>query len=148
MSSKQLVLVIGLVILALAGMGVYTKNVIEEKMKFYPDRLFTAAFDEPFARATDFSGKRDEGTQYQAYLHFKYPHEAKPMHESEYKTSWVAEARDWFAERYPNHPGLQEINRLKFRKRTFNDNIGTTNEWIIYNPRTDDHFYRVWGTSR
>lgn len=148
MSSKQLILVIGLIILAVGGMGFYTKNVIEGKMKFYPDKLFESAFDEPFNRATDFDGKREEGSQYEAYLRFKYPHEAKPLHESQWKTTWVGEARDWFERRYPKHPGLQEINRLKFRKRTLNETATVTNEWLIYNPRTDDHFYRIWGTMR
>lgn len=148
MSSKQLVLVIGLAVLVLAGMGFYTKGVIDNKMKFYPDKLFEQAFDEPFNRATDFSGKREDGSTYEAYLHFKYPHEAKPLHESEWKTTWVGEARDWFDARYPGHAGLKEINRLKFRKRTLNETATVTNEWLIYNPRTDDHFYRIWGTIR
>lgn len=148
MSSKQLMVVIGLVVLAVAGMAFYTKNVLEAKLKFYPDKLFESAFEEPYSRATDFQGVREEGNNYQAYLHFKYPHEAKPMHESEYNQSWVGEAHDWFSRKFPNHPGLTEINRLKFRKRTFNDATSVTNEWLIYNPRTDDHYYRVWGTGR
>jgi hypothetical protein len=70
------------------------------------------------------------------------------MHESEYKQTWVGEARDWFERKFPEHAGLKEINRLKFRKRTYNDANAVTNEWLIYNPRTDDHFYRIWGTGR
>ncbi|MBP9092154.1 hypothetical protein KBI23_14090 [bacterium] len=148
MSPKKSILFIAALILAVAGMAFYTKGVIEEKMKFYPEKVFTAAFDEPFNRATEFEGKRVDGTQYEAYLRFKYPHEAKPLNESQYKTAWVGEAQSWFQAKYPGHPGLQEINRLKFRKRIANDRVTVTNEWLIYNPRTDDHYYRIWGTAR
>ena len=81
-------------------------------------------------------------------MRFKYPHEAKPLNESQWKTAWVGEAQAWFENKYHGHPGLQEINRLKFRKRIVNDRVTVTNEWLIYNPRTDDHYYRIWGTAR
>lgn len=122
--------------------------VISNKMKFEPSKVFTEAFDEPFERAEKVDATREDGVSYSVYMHFKYPHECKPKNESQYQEQWCGAARDWFNQKYPNDPGLQEINRLRFRKRTFNDMTTVTNEWILYNPRTDDHYYRIWGTGR
>ena len=146
--SKQAVGITILVIAFVGGLIWYSQNVMTNKWKFVPEKAFTDAFDEPFDRAENLEATREDGMSYSVYMHFKYPHECKPKNESQYQTVWCAEARDWFDKKYPNHPGLQEINRLKFRKRTFNDATTVTNEWLLYNPRTDDHFYRIWGTSR
>ena len=146
--SKKLIGLIFLVVVFVGGLAWYSQVVISRRMKFEPVKVFTDAFDEPVERAEGLVGTKDEGAGYGAYLHFKYPHEAKPKNESQYQTVWCAEAHDWFEQKYPGDPGLQEINRLKFRKRTLNQETAVTNEWLLYNPRTDDHYYRIWGTGR
>lgn len=146
--SKQVLGIIVLVVAFVGGLVWYSQNVLTNKWKFVPQTVFETAFDEPFNRAEKLVATKEDAINYSVYMHFKYPHECKPKNESQYQTQWCAEARDWFNAKYPNDPGLQEINRLKFRKRTFNDTTTVTNEWLLYNPRTDDHYYRIWGTSR
>jgi hypothetical protein len=127
---NKILAVVGIIAL-FAGLIWYTTGAMTSKYKFDPKKYFLAAFDEDFDR-----------------MHFKYPHEAKMKHESDFKTGWVAEAAQWFSTRVPDAKGLQDIAHIKFRRRIDNQSAQVTNEWIIYNPRTDEHFYRTWGTSR
>lgn len=137
-----------LAIAALVGMGIYSANVIGERNKFVPEKIFEAAFDEPVSRAVELVGTKDDNRQYDVRLHFKYPHEPKPKNEAEYKDAWYMEARNWFNEAYPNEKALQEMDFLKFKQRQKNDATLVTNEWILYNKHTDDVYYRIFGTSR
>lgn len=126
----------------------YMSNVYAERNRFTPEKIFKKAFDEDVLRAEHLEGTKDDSTQYDVRLHFKYPHEPKPFNESEYKTGWFMEARNWFNERYPNEKALQEMDFLKFKQRQKNETTLVTNEWILYNPHTDDVYYRVFGTAR
>lgn len=146
--SKQVLGIACLVIAALVGMAFYSTNVFTERNRFVPAKIFEAAFDEPVARAEELQGVKDDSTQYDVRLKFKYPHEPKPFHEDEYKTALCYEARNWFNEKYPGEKSLQEMDFLKFKQRRKNETTMVTNEWILYNPHTDYVYYRIFGTSR
>jgi hypothetical protein len=136
------------VIALFCGLLYYTTTAMTSKYKFDPDKAFTQAFDEDPKRI---EGKLDIKTSddtYDTWMHFRYPHEAKMQHEAEFKPAWCAEAAQWFSNRVPDKSGLQDINHIKFRRRIDNQQTMATSEWIIYNPRTDEHFYRTWGTAR
>jgi hypothetical protein len=139
------------VIALFGGLIYYTATAMSSKYKFDPDKEFKAAFDEDPRRVEGpFYIKRADDGSYDIVMHFRYPHEAKMQHDSEFKPSWVAEAADWFSRHVPeaDAAGLKDINHIKFRRRIDNQQTVVTNEWIIYNPRTDEHFYRTWGTAR
>jgi hypothetical protein len=147
-SSKQIILIVVALVAILGAMGFYTTNVISNKMRFEPAKLFADAFDEPVNRAEGLVANKDDSGTYNFWMHFKYPHEAKLKHEEEFQQAMVEEARPWFDAKYPGEKALQELNFLKLKRRTFNDATSVTNEWLLYNPHTDDHYYRLWGTNR
>ena len=130
------------------GLIYYTTGAMTSKYKFDPEKAFNTAFDEDFKRIDGPLEIKKSDTDYDIWMHFRYPHEAKMQHESEFKPAWVAEAAQWFSSRVKDPKGLQDISHIKFRRRQDNQATLVTNEWIIYNPRTDEHFYRTWGTSR
>lgn len=146
--SKQAV-GIGIIFLALLTFtGFYCFNVYKDRNAFSPEKIFEAAFDESVLRAENLTGVKDESTQYDVRLHFKYPHEPIPKNNAEYKTAWCNEARNYFNAVFPNEKPLQEMQFLKFKKRLHNDTTMVTNEWLLYNPHTDDVYYRIFGTAR
>jgi hypothetical protein len=144
---NKILAVVGIIAL-FAGLIWYTTGAMTSKYKFDPKKYFLAAFDEDFDRIEGPLDIKASDDAYDVWMHFKYPHEAKMKHESDFKTGWVAEAAQWFSTRVPDAKGLQDIAHIKFRRRIDNQSAQVTNEWIIYNPRTDEHFYRTWGTSR
>jgi hypothetical protein len=150
-SNQNKLLAIAAVVALFGGLIYYTTGAMTSKFKFDPDKAFKTAFDEDPARVEGplFIKKADDGS-YDMWMHFKYPHEAKMKHEAEFKPAFAAETASWFSRHLPpgDDKGLQDINHIKFRRRIDNQNVDVTNEWIIYNPRTDEHFYRTWGTQR
>lgn len=149
MTKQNKILAILGVVALFGGLIYYTSVAMTAKYKFDPNKYFVQAFDEDPKRIEgplDIKAA-DDGT-YDVWMHFRYPHEAKMLHESDFKPGWAAEAAQWFARRVPDAKGLQDLNHIKFRRRLDNQMTLVTNEWIIYNPRTDEHFYRTWGTAR
>jgi len=147
--SKQNKIWTVIAILALFGGLIYfTTGAMTNKYKFDPNKAFTDAFDEDPLRIEGPLEIKKSDTDFDTWMHFRYPHEAKLKHEADFKTAWVAEAAQWFGSRVSDPSGVKDINHIKFRRRIDNQTTVVTNEWIIYNPRTDEHFYRIWGTSR
>lgn len=138
------------VIALFGGLIYYTTTAMTNKYKFDPKKAFVQAFDEDPARIAGPLDIKTSEDVYDVWMHFKYPHEAKLQHELQFKRAdfECPMAAAWFASRVPNAAGLQDVNHIKFRRRLDNQETMVTNEWIIYNPRTDEHFYRTWGTPR
>ncbi|MBS1995316.1 MAG: hypothetical protein JSS86_03355 [Cyanobacteria bacterium SZAS LIN-2] len=149
MSKKNTILAILGVVVLFGGLLYYTTTAMTSKYKFDPNKAFTTAFDEdPLRIEGPLVVTPSDNGNYDTWMYFRYPHEAKMQHESEFQTAWCAEAAAWFSSRVKDPSGLKDINHIKFRRRIDNQATIVTNEWIIYNPRTDEHFYRTWGTAR
>ena len=145
---KQIALIAVLVLAILGGMGYYSSSVLSNKWKFSPEKVFEEAFDEPVARAEHLTGDRDPSGDFNTWLHFKYPHIPVQKNKDQWKDAMVDEGRMWFAEKYPEDKALNELQFLKLQRRTWNDAVSVTNEWLLVNKHTDDCYYRIWGTSR
>jgi hypothetical protein len=150
-SKKNILFAILGVIALFGGLIYYTTGAMVNKYKFDPNKAFSQAFDEDPSRIEGpLDIKVSEDGTYDVWMHFRYPHEAKMQHEADFKPGWVGEAGSWFSRNMPPDKidGLKDINHIKFRRRIDNQTTMATSEWIIYNPRTDEHFYRTWGTPR
>jgi hypothetical protein len=147
-SKKNIIWAVIGVIALFGGLIYYTTGALTSKYKFDPNKAFLQAFAEDPARIEGPLEQKQSDDVYDSWMHFRYPHEAKMLHESDFKPGWSAEAAQWFSTRVADPSGLKDINHIKFRRRIDNQATTVTNEWIIYNPRTDEHFYRTWGTAR
>ncbi len=138
-----------LILIIIAGVGYciyYSYSVISNQVKYKPESTFENNFDGHKVRVSDLQGDKVQTGISDEWIHFKYLGRAPLKHQSEFEKKWAIEGRDWFLEKFPNHPGLTtDLQRLEFYKRTENQHASVINEWLIYNPRTDDHFYRRWG---
>lgn len=138
--------VIAIVVIIVAVCGVYSAKIIGDQVKFKPIDCFEQNFDGHKVRVSDISGDRVQTGISDEWIHFKYLGKATVKHENEFKEGWALEGREWFLKKFPDHAGLTtDLQRLKFYKRVENQRASVQNEWLLYNPRTDDHFYRRWG---
>ena len=56
-------------------------------------------------------------------------------------------ARRWFEAKFPEVKGCDSTQRpnLKFWSRVDSTSAQLKRQWYLYNWRTDDHFYRIFG---
>lgn len=140
-----------LIILALVLIGfvVYSINhYMTDRYSVHGDRLLKAAFDEDLDSVKELSQGGNISSDYDEWIHFKLAREAKLKEMDTFKGDDPKEgARRWFEEKFPESKGLDSSQRpnLKFWSKVDSTQKQLTRQWYMYNWRTDDHYYRIFG---
>lgn len=138
-----------LLAIVLIGFVVYSINhYMTDRYSVHGDRLFKAAFDEDLESIKDLSQGGNISSDYDEWIHFKLAREAKLKDIENYKGDDAKEvARRWFEAKFPENKGVDSSQRpnLKFWSRVDSTSAQLKRQWYMYNWRTDDHFYRIFG---
>ena len=139
-----LVLAVLVVIIVLA-MGVYIFHVLSNVIYETPQAIFSQAFKTDLNDISELQGDGGWAAGYEYYLHFKSKQMVDLKHASEYEEKYCENARRWFLAKYPQSASLMDNQHLHLLARRKNTEISVINQWLLYNIRTDDYFYRIWG---
>lgn len=112
------------------------------------EKVYSRYFDTPITSVSELDGKTSWTTNFEAYCRFKYSDKVQLKHASEFHSRWAEDARRWFAERWPDDRALWDRDaNLTFLYRVDNSPEAIRNEWLLHNKRTNDYYFRVWGTT-
>lgn len=145
---------IALVVIAIVGfIAYYGYTVMHEQYTVNPSKIFKQTFTEDPASSSivDLTGGGSISGDYDYWLHFRLVgRRAGLIKDSEFKEEKGPDrevARRWFAEKLPDTLGAKDTQRqyLRFFHRVDSTTANISHDWLLYNWRTDDHYYRKFG---
>jgi hypothetical protein len=146
---KPLMALLLVAVLGVVGYFIYKIGFSDYTVR--PPKIFAEAFDEKPEVVTGLTGGGVVSGNYDYWIHFKLPGrmaEIKNKSEFQQNDQDKEMARRYFAgvETPPSTSlSVDQFNNLKFYSRVKNETQSVTSEWLLYNWRTDDQFYRKWG---
>jgi|AGTN01.2.fsa_nt_gi hypothetical protein len=147
--AKPFIMLVVIAIVAFAGYYGYT--VMHEQYTVNPDKIYARTFSEDPKSITDLTGDGTISGDYDYWVHFRLVgRRAQLIKESDFKEEKGPDrevARRWFTEKLPDTLGAKDTQRqyLKFFHRVDSTTANISHEWLLYNWRTDDHYYRKFG---
>jgi hypothetical protein len=140
-----------LVVIAIVGFAdFYGYKVMSEQYTVNPEKIFKQTFTEEPSAIVDLTGDGSISGDYDYWLHFRLVgRRAGLIKDSEFKEEKGPDrevARRWFAEK-SDTLGAKDTQRqyLRFFHRLDSTTANISHEWLLYNWRTDDHYYRKFG---
>lgn len=144
---KPFLALLVVLIIGVVGYTVYKLGFSDYTVK--PDQIFAENFDNSPVQISDLKGGGTKSGNYDVWLTFKLPGRVADLkNKAEFKEGDADQelARRWFAEHLnPTLPSLDKVADWKFFKRVKSETQSISQEWLMYNWKTDEHLYRKYG---
>jgi hypothetical protein len=139
--------ILGVLVVGLVGYMIWKLGFDSYTIK--PEVMFVDAFSDSPVQIVDLKAGGMKSGNYDVWLYFRLPGrmaELKKKAEFRREDADLELARRWFfAHMKPSPKSLEDTENWKIWKRVDSATSSISQEWLMYNWKTDDHLYRKWG---
>lgn len=148
MESKPLLALLVVAVIAVVGYMVY--KIGFDGYTVRPEQIFAETFTDLPTQIEDLTGGGTKSGSYDVWLKFKTPGRMAVLkNKDDFKKDDADQelARRWFAEHLTKPPvkSLENSQDWKFFKCVKSETQSISQEWLMYNWKTDENLYRKWG---
>lgn len=138
---------LAVVVIGIVGYSIWKLGFSDYKV--VPEQVFAENFNDSPVQISELKGGGTKSGNYDIWLTFKLGGRMADLkNKAEFKEGDSDQelARRWFSEHLnPTLPSLEKVADWKFFKRVKSETQSISQEWLLYNWKTDEHLYRKYG---